>query len=81
MKEAGFTFDVAFTSMLKVCHLRSSYLDLALTLYVLRSFQRAIKTLWMTLEQLDSMFIPITHSWRLNERHYGALQVLVVMDI
>ncbi|CAM9090325.1 unnamed protein product, partial [Ectocarpus fasciculatus] len=54
LKEAGFTFDVAFTSMLK----------------------RAIKTLWMTLEQLDSMFIPITHSWRLNERHYGALQGL-----
>ncbi len=38
--------------------------------------KRAIKTLWTTLEQMDRMWIPIHHSWRLNERHYGALQGL-----
>ncbi len=38
--------------------------------------RRAIKTLWLALEQLDLMWIPVTHSWRLNERHYGALQGL-----
>lgn len=54
LKEAGFTFDMAFSSMLK----------------------RAIKTLWTALEELDLMWIPIHHSWRLNERHYGALQGL-----
>jgi 2,3-bisphosphoglycerate-dependent phosphoglycerate mutase len=38
--------------------------------------KRAIRTLWITLEELDLMWIPIEHSWRLNERHYGALQGL-----
>jgi 2,3-bisphosphoglycerate-dependent phosphoglycerate mutase len=38
--------------------------------------RRAIKTLWLALEQMDLMWIPIHHSWRLNERHYGALQGL-----
>lgn len=38
--------------------------------------KRAIKTLWIALEELDRMWIPIRHSWRLNERHYGALQGL-----
>jgi 2,3-bisphosphoglycerate-dependent phosphoglycerate mutase len=38
--------------------------------------KRAIKTLWISLEQLDLMYIPVVHSWRLNERHYGALQGL-----
>jgi len=38
--------------------------------------RRAIKTLWTALEELDRMWIPIHHSWRLNERHYGALQGL-----
>ena len=38
--------------------------------------KRAIKTLWLTLEEMDRMWIPIQHSWRLNERHYGALQGL-----
>jgi len=38
--------------------------------------RRAIKTLWTTLEEMDRMWIPIHHSWRLNERHYGALQGL-----
>ena len=35
---------------------------------------RAIKTLWLALEEMDRMWIPITDNWRLNERHYGALQ-------
>ncbi len=38
--------------------------------------KRAIKTLWIVLEELDQMWIPIHNSWRLNERHYGALQGL-----
>ncbi|HXV85648.1 MAG TPA: 2,3-diphosphoglycerate-dependent phosphoglycerate mutase [Gemmatimonadales bacterium] len=38
--------------------------------------KRAIKTLWLALEELDLMWIPVHHSWRLNERHYGALQGL-----
>lgn len=37
---------------------------------------RAIKTLWLVLEEMDLMWIPIHHSWRLNERHYGSLQGL-----
>ena len=54
LKEHGFVFDVAFTSVLK----------------------RAIRTLWLALDEMDSMWIPVQHSWRLNERHYGALQGL-----
>lgn len=54
LREAGFSFDKAYTSTLK----------------------RAIKTLWIILEELDQMYIPILHTWRLNERHYGALQGL-----
>jgi 2,3-bisphosphoglycerate-dependent phosphoglycerate mutase len=54
LKAKGFSFDVAFTSVLK----------------------RAIRTLWITLDELDLMWIPVEHSWRLNERHYGALQGL-----
>jgi len=38
--------------------------------------KRAIKTLWIALEEMDRMWIPVRHSWRLNERHYGALQGL-----
>ncbi|HVN23668.1 MAG TPA: 2,3-diphosphoglycerate-dependent phosphoglycerate mutase [Syntrophorhabdales bacterium] len=53
--------------------LREGYVfDVAFT-SVLR---RAIKTLWLALEELDLMWIPIHNSWRLNERHYGALQGL-----
>jgi 2,3-bisphosphoglycerate-dependent phosphoglycerate mutase len=52
--EQGFTFDVAFTSLLK----------------------RAIRTLWIVLDGMDLMWIPVQRSWRLNERHYGALQGL-----
>lgn len=54
LKEKGFSFDVAFTSVLK----------------------RAIRTLWIVLDELDEMWIPVYRSWRLNERHYGALQGL-----
>jgi 2,3-bisphosphoglycerate-dependent phosphoglycerate mutase len=38
--------------------------------------KRAIRTLWTVLDEMDRMWLPITHSWRLNERHYGALQGL-----
>jgi 2,3-bisphosphoglycerate-dependent phosphoglycerate mutase len=38
--------------------------------------KRAVKTLWVALEEMDLMWIPVHHSWRLNERHYGALQGL-----
>jgi 2,3-bisphosphoglycerate-dependent phosphoglycerate mutase len=38
--------------------------------------RRAIKTLWIVLEEMNLMWIPVHHSWRLNERHYGALQGL-----
>jgi 2,3-bisphosphoglycerate-dependent phosphoglycerate mutase len=54
LKQEGYRFDMAFTSVLK----------------------RANKTLNVVLEQLDQLWIPVEHSWRLNERHYGALQGL-----
>ena len=54
LREEGFAFDLAFTSVLK----------------------RAIRTLWIALDELDQMWIPVERSWRLNERHYGALQGL-----
>ncbi|HEV7784965.1 MAG TPA: 2,3-diphosphoglycerate-dependent phosphoglycerate mutase [Thermoanaerobaculia bacterium] len=54
LREGGFTFDVAYTSLLK----------------------RAIRTLWIALDEMDLMWIPNHPSWRLNERHYGALQGL-----
>ncbi|MBN2734366.1 MAG: 2,3-diphosphoglycerate-dependent phosphoglycerate mutase [Methanomicrobiaceae archaeon] len=38
--------------------------------------KRAIRTLWITLDEMDLMWIPVVRSWRLNERHYGALQGL-----
>jgi len=38
--------------------------------------RRAIRTLWITLDTMDLMWLPVVHSWRLNERHYGALQGL-----
>jgi 2,3-bisphosphoglycerate-dependent phosphoglycerate mutase len=38
--------------------------------------KRAIRTLWIVLDELDQMWIPVHRSWRLNERHYGALQGL-----
>src|SRR3990172_2267836 len=54
LREGGYRFDVAHTSVLK----------------------RAIRTLWIVLDGMDLMWIPIRISWRLNERHYGALQGL-----
>jgi 2,3-bisphosphoglycerate-dependent phosphoglycerate mutase len=54
LKEGGYIFDAAFTSVLK----------------------RAIKTLGIALDTLDQLWIPVTKSWRLNERSYGALQGL-----
>jgi len=54
LREHGFTFDIAYTSVLK----------------------RAIRTLWLVLDEMDQMWIPVEHSWRLNEREYGALQGL-----
>jgi 2,3-bisphosphoglycerate-dependent phosphoglycerate mutase len=52
LKQEGFHFDVAFTSLQS----------------------RAIKTLWLVLEEMDLMWIPVRKHWQLNERHYGALQ-------
>jgi 2,3-bisphosphoglycerate-dependent phosphoglycerate mutase len=43
--------------------------------------KRAIKTLWIALEELDQMWIPVHNTWRLNERHYGALQGLNKAEI
>jgi 2,3-bisphosphoglycerate-dependent phosphoglycerate mutase len=54
LKDGGYVFDLACTSVLK----------------------RAIRTLWIALDVMDLMWIPETKSWRLNERHYGALQGL-----
>ena len=59
LKEAGFEFDVAYTSVLK----------------------RAIWTLWHALDQMDRTWLPVVNDWRLNERHYGALQGLNKGDI
>ena len=54
LKLGGYTFDIAYTSVLK----------------------RAIRTLWIVLDEMDLMWVPVIRDWRLNERHYGALQGL-----
>jgi len=54
LREEGFRFDRAFTSVLK----------------------RAIRTLWIVMDEMDFMWVPVYRSWQLNERHYGALQGL-----
>jgi 2,3-bisphosphoglycerate-dependent phosphoglycerate mutase len=54
LREGGYTFDLAYTSVLK----------------------RAIRTLWIALDGIDQMWLPVVKNWRLNERHYGALQGL-----
>ncbi len=54
LREGGYRFDLAYTSVLK----------------------RAIKTLGLVLDELDLLWIPVVKDWRLNERHYGALQGL-----
>lgn len=56
----------------KLLHENNFKFDLAYTSYL----QRAIKTLWHSLEQTGQMYIPVNHAWQLNERHYGALQGL-----
>ena len=59
LREAGYDFDVAYTSVLK----------------------RAVWTLWHALDELDRTWLPVRHDWRLNERHYGALQGLNKADM
>jgi len=59
LKEAGYEFDVAYTSVLK----------------------RAIWTLWHCLDVMDRTWLPVLNDWRLNERHYGALQGLNKADM
>ena len=59
LREAGFEFDIAYTSVLK----------------------RAIWTLWHCLDEMERTWLPIQHDWRLNERHYGALQGLNKADM
>jgi 2,3-bisphosphoglycerate-dependent phosphoglycerate mutase len=59
LKAGGWSFDVAYTSLLK----------------------RAILTLWIVMDEMDLMWIPVHCSWRLNERHYGALQGLNKQDM
>jgi 2,3-bisphosphoglycerate-dependent phosphoglycerate mutase len=59
LREAGFEFDVAYTSVLK----------------------RAIWTLWHCLDEMDCTWLPVLNDWRLNERHYGALQGLNKADM
>jgi 2,3-bisphosphoglycerate-dependent phosphoglycerate mutase len=54
LKEQGYVFDIAYTSVLK----------------------RAIRTLWIAMDQMDLLWVPVERDWRLNERHYGALQGL-----
>jgi len=54
LKQEGYVFDMAFTSVLK----------------------RAIRTLWIIMDEMDLMWIPVKRTWRLNERHYGGLQGL-----
>jgi 2,3-bisphosphoglycerate-dependent phosphoglycerate mutase len=56
----------------KLLHEGGFTFDLAFTSYL----KRAIRTLWTVLDGLDLMWIPVRSSWRLNERHYGALQGL-----
>jgi len=58
LKQHGFDFDIAYTSML----------------------QRATRTLWHCLDDMQRTWLPVVHAWRLNERHYGALQGLNKSD-
>ncbi len=54
LAEGGYTFDLAYTSVLK----------------------RAVKTLWVVMEEMNLEWLPVINAWQLNERHYGALQGL-----
>jgi 2,3-bisphosphoglycerate-dependent phosphoglycerate mutase len=59
LREGGYEFDVAYTSVLK----------------------RAVWTLWHALDEMERTWLPVQHDWRLNERHYGALQGLNKSDM
>ncbi|MEY4074745.1 MAG: hypothetical protein RJA29_2102, partial [Pseudomonadota bacterium] len=59
LREAGYEFDIAYTSVLR----------------------RAIHTLWHCLDAMERAWLPVHNSWRLNERHYGALQGLNKADM
>ena len=59
LREAGYEFDMAYTSVLK----------------------RAVWTLWHALDEMDRTWLPVQNDWRLNERHYGALQGLNKADM
>jgi 2,3-bisphosphoglycerate-dependent phosphoglycerate mutase len=59
LTDAGFSFDITYTSMLR----------------------RAIRTLWIVLDEMDLMYLPVYNSWRLNERHYGSLQGLDKLEM
>ncbi len=59
LREGGYDFDVAYTSVLK----------------------RAVWTLWYALDEMERTWLPVQHDWRLNERHYGALQGLNKADM
>jgi 2,3-bisphosphoglycerate-dependent phosphoglycerate mutase len=59
LRDAGYDFDLTFTSVLK----------------------RAIWTLWHCLDEMDRTWLPVLNDWRLNERHYGALQGLNKADM
>lgn len=59
LRDAGYSFDIAFTSVL----------------------QRAIRTLWLVQEEMQLLWLPVIKDWRLNERHYGALQGLNKTEI
>jgi len=59
LRQEGFEFDLAYTSVLR----------------------RAVWTLWHCLDAMERTWLPITHDWRLNERHYGALQGLNKADM
>ena len=59
LRDGGYEFDVAYTSVLK----------------------RAVWTLWHALDEMDRTWLPVQHDWRLNERHYGALQGLNKADM
>jgi 2,3-bisphosphoglycerate-dependent phosphoglycerate mutase len=48
----------------------------ALDIAYVSVLKRAVRTLWIVLDEMDLMWLPVRHSWRLNERHYGALQGL-----
>ena len=55
--------------------------DLSFDVTYTSMLRRAIRTLWIVIDDMDLMYLPVYHSWRLNERHYGALQGLDKREI